>query len=67
MRGPLRQFCADRLGPGGLDGRGLFAPGALAELWTRFQAGAPGVTWARVWSLVALEAWLARHEIRSPV
>lgn len=66
MRGPLRDFCADRLGPRGLDGRGLFAPGALAELWTRFQAGSPGVTWARVWSLVALEAWLARHEIRSP-
>ena len=65
MRGALRSFCEAQLGPSGLDGRGLLRPGAGAELWQGFLARRHGVTWSRVWSLVALNAWLDRHGIRA--
>ena len=63
MRGPLRVFCEQQLGPDGLDGRGMFAPGALTELWRRFLSRRPGATWPRLWSLVALNAWLERQRV----
>ena len=61
MRGPLHDFCRDRLGPGRLGGRGIFREKALAELWSAFLAGKPSATWSRVWLLVALEEWLDRQ------
>ncbi|HYY90158.1 MAG TPA: asparagine synthase (glutamine-hydrolyzing) [Chloroflexota bacterium] len=61
LRGPLRQFCAERLGPEGLGGRGIFRPEALWAFWTAFLARRPDTTWSRVWVLVALEAWLDRN------
>jgi asparagine synthase (glutamine-hydrolysing) len=64
MRGPLQTFCEKQLGADGLDGRGLFAPGATTGLWRRFLSRAPGVTWPRVWSLVALNAWLDHQRVR---
>lgn len=63
MRGALGPFCAVRLGSNGLEGRGLLRPGAGTRLWRAFLDRAPGVTWARVWALVALETWLERHQI----
>ena len=65
MRGALRPFCESQLGPSGLDGRGLLRPGAGAALWDGFLARRHGVTWSRVWSLVALNAWLERHGVRA--
>ena len=64
MRGPLRRYCEDHLvGPTGLSGRGLFDGSAVGNLWQAFLAGDRRVTWSRPWALVALGAWLARHDL----
>jgi len=63
MRGTLKNYCAEQLGERGLDGRGLLKSGEGARLWRRFLDGAPGITWSRVWSLVALNTWLERHAL----
>jgi asparagine synthase (glutamine-hydrolysing) len=61
MRGELRSFCAHRLGPERLGGRGMFQPQGLRELWQGFLEGQRNVSWSRVWLLVVLEEWLSRH------
>jgi asparagine synthase (glutamine-hydrolysing) len=61
MRGPLRQFCQDRLGQQGLGGREMFNPIGLAQIWDDFIRRKPNVTWSRVWLLVALEEWLVQQ------
>ena len=48
---------------GGLAGRGLFDVDRLASMWTSFQRGGTDVTWSRLWILVTLETWLARHKV----
>ena len=63
MRGPLRSFCEANLLEDGLDGRGLFNSGQVGRLWQRFLQRAPGLTWSRIWTLVALNAWLERQRI----
>ena len=63
LGGPLRPFCERHLGERGLDGRGLFKPGEARRLWTRYLDRAPGVTWSRVWTLVAFNAWLEHHSL----
>jgi asparagine synthase (glutamine-hydrolysing) len=65
MRGPLRSFCEAQLGDRGLERRDLFQPGVVADVWSRFLAGSASVTWPRVWSLVALNAWLDRLHVRT--
>jgi asparagine synthase (glutamine-hydrolysing) len=60
MRGPLKDFCQAQLGEGGLDGRAILAPGAASGLWSTFLRRGHGVTWGRVWALVALNAWMER-------
>ncbi len=65
MRGPLRTFCDAQLGDRGLDGRGILRPGAASGLWARFLRREAGVTWSRVWVLVALNAWLDRQGVRA--
>jgi asparagine synthase (glutamine-hydrolysing) len=61
MRGELRTFCAERLGPHGLGARGIFRQGRLESLWQSFVDGRPDVSWSRVWHLVVLEDWLCRQ------
>lgn len=61
MRGELRVFCAERLGPRGLGARGIFRQEALGLLWQSFVDGRPDVSWSRVWHLVVLEDWLRRQ------
>ncbi|TME32604.1 MAG: asparagine synthase [Chloroflexi bacterium] len=61
LRGPLREFCADRLGPDGLGGRGILRPDVVWGLWTGFRDRRPDVSWSRVWLLVVLESWLQRN------
>lgn len=62
MRGALQSYCGTQLGD--LDGRGLLQPGEATRLWSRFNQRVHGVTWSRVWALVALNAWLERHDVR---
>jgi asparagine synthase (glutamine-hydrolysing) len=66
MRGPLKEFCAAQLDARGLEGRGVLADGHGLRLWSRFLARERGVTAGRVWPLVALNAWLDRHQVRVP-
>jgi asparagine synthase (glutamine-hydrolysing) len=64
MRGALRSYCGDRLvGRDGLVGRGLVDKDAVEGLWEAFLAGDRKVTWSRPWALVALSAWLDRHDL----
>jgi asparagine synthase (glutamine-hydrolysing) len=63
MRGRLRAFCEERLGPGRLEQRGLFEPAAVRELWAAFLTGRRDVSWSRLWILVALDDWLERTHV----
>jgi asparagine synthase (glutamine-hydrolysing) len=64
MRGPLREFCEQRLGEGGLADRGIMQPDAVAGLWRSFMEGRNDVSWSRLWVLVVLDAWLDRNGVR---
>jgi asparagine synthase (glutamine-hydrolysing) len=66
MRGALEPVCARHLGSDGLEGRGLFRSGHVDRLWQAFRAGKPGVTWSRIWTLVALDAWMERNGVTGP-
>lgn len=60
MRTELRALVERHLGSNGLEGRAVFRPGAVTRIWHDFLAGKGNVTWARIWILVALDAWLER-------
>jgi asparagine synthase (glutamine-hydrolysing) len=61
MRHELRSWCEMRIK--GAAARPWFASGAVEQLWKRFLAHDPRVNWSRLWSLIVLEDWLARHGI----
>jgi asparagine synthase (glutamine-hydrolysing) len=63
MRGPLREFCEERLGDRGLAGRNLLRPEAVRQLWQSFVQGSGSVSWSRLWVLIALETWLERNSV----
>jgi asparagine synthase (glutamine-hydrolysing) len=63
MRGPLREFCAERLGEHGLTGRGLMNPDVVGRLWESFLRGGKDVSWSRLWALVVLDAWLESNPL----
>jgi asparagine synthase (glutamine-hydrolysing) len=67
MRGPLRDFCEARLGPERLGARGVLRPDRVQALWRRFLEGRRDVSWSRLWVLVALEDWLDRLGVATPV
>jgi len=60
MQGPLRAFCEQHLGADGLAGRAFMHASAVNELWRAFLANDRRTSWSRVWTLVALNAWLAQ-------
>ncbi|GIW56730.1 MAG: asparagine synthetase B [Nitrospiraceae bacterium] len=61
IRGALRGFCERRLER--LAERGVLRPEGLRDLWSRFLARDPAVSWSRVWILVSLEEWLEHNGI----
>jgi asparagine synthase (glutamine-hydrolysing) len=61
MRGGLRAFCAERLGPPRIGSRGIFQAAAVGRLWRGFLRGRRDVSWSRLWILVALEEWLEQN------
>ena len=63
MRTGLKPFVERSLGSQGLGGCGAFQAPELQRLWQAFLAGRGGVTWSRIWTLVALNAWMERHGI----
>lgn len=65
MRGAMRQFCEARLERSRLHARGIFDPEQVDKLWQALLQGHPGVSWSRLWVLIALEEWLELNEITS--
>jgi asparagine synthase (glutamine-hydrolysing) len=59
LNGPLAAELNAALSARGLDGRGLFAPGALARLSGEHRAGRRNHGF-RLWTLMMLERWFAR-------
>lgn len=59
MKGPLRNFCEERLGS--LRQRALLNFDFVDQLWKEFQAGKNDVLWSRIWVLCVLEDWLQRN------
>lgn len=63
MRGELKTFCADRMQA--LAKRRQFRAEGINDLWQRFLANDPRVTWGRVWMLVVLEDWMQRNGVQA--
>jgi asparagine synthase (glutamine-hydrolysing) len=63
MRGAMRDFCEERLGPERTRARGLFRPDRVSRLWRAFLDGSAETSWSRLWSLVVLEEWLDRNGV----
>jgi asparagine synthase (glutamine-hydrolysing) len=62
MRGPLRDYCAAGIAhSAGLDG---LSARAVERVWTTFLSGSPRWNAERVWLLVVLGHWTARHGVR---
>lgn len=61
MKHELNGFCEERLKS--LSGRSFIGAVTPYELWKRFLAGKPDVTWSRLWHLVVLEDWMQRHNL----
>ncbi len=40
-----------------------FSPEAVVALWRAFQDGRAGLTWSRVWALIALREWAVRTKV----
>jgi asparagine synthase (glutamine-hydrolysing) len=59
MRNELRHFCAVLLQQ--LADRPEFQGMAIKQLWQAFLAKEKGVTWSRLWTLVALAHWLNKN------
>jgi asparagine synthase (glutamine-hydrolysing) len=56
MRGPLAALCGAHLQ--NLGERDFLAGDTIHAYWRKFLDHDPSVSWSRVWTLVALEAWL---------
>ncbi|QQR85782.1 MAG: asparagine synthase (glutamine-hydrolyzing) [Flavobacteriales bacterium] len=63
MRGELKTFCSDRMTA--LAARDQFNSAGVTDLWQRFLANDPRVTWGRVWMLVVLEDWMQRNGVQA--
>ncbi len=61
MQLELKSFCEEKLIA--LSKRSFFVEQELMKLWTDFLAGAPHITWSRIWYLVVLENWLQENRM----
>jgi asparagine synthase (glutamine-hydrolysing) len=66
LRGGHRALAEDLLLSDTTRARGLFDSTVVTQIWNGFLAQAPGMTWSRVWTLCALEAW-CRASLDAPV
>lgn len=63
LRGPLRPMGDEAMNDAAVL-RGLsLDPREVRRLWDAFQARRPGLSWSRVWSLIALREWAARQSV----
>jgi hypothetical protein len=59
----LRDYCEARLLDETLPVRSGMDRAAIHSMWTAFLAGRSDVTWSRLWTLVALSAWLDANKV----
>jgi asparagine synthase (glutamine-hydrolysing) len=61
MKLELKDFCEEKMR--GLSGRSLLNGKAIMDLWNRFLADDPSISWSRIWYLVVLENWFQQNGI----
>jgi asparagine synthase (glutamine-hydrolysing) len=61
MKQELKDFCEEKMR--GLSGRSLLNGKAIMDLWNRFLADDPSISWSRIWYLVVLENWFQQNGI----
>lgn len=61
MKNELRSFCEKNIEE--LAGYGFCRREAVLQLWKRFLAGDPLVSWSRVWHLVVLNNWMRENNL----
>jgi asparagine synthase (glutamine-hydrolysing) len=61
MKQELKDFCEEKMR--GLSGRNLLNGKAIMDLWNRFLADDPSISWSRIWYLVVLENWFQQNGI----
>jgi asparagine synthase (glutamine-hydrolysing) len=65
LRGSLRSWAADALLGEPVRMAGFFRPEGVRRLWTMFGRGRQFVSFSRVWALVVLARWCARHRVQA--
>lgn len=60
LRGELKEFCEKQIMV--LEQLNLFNTGEVMDLWKRFLANDPVITWSRVWHLIILGDWVSKHQ-----
>lgn len=63
LKHELREFCETNLIE--FSKRGLVERGVLLELWNRFLAGDPKITWSRLWHIVTLNHWMNINQVEA--
>jgi asparagine synthase (glutamine-hydrolysing) len=61
LKNELKEYCYDALTC--LKKRNVFDNAYIEELWSKFQANVPTITWMHIWSLVVLEKWMEQNKI----
>ena len=61
MKQELKEFCEERMH--GLSKRNALNGNEIINLWNRFLADDPSISWSRIWYLVVLENWFQQNEI----
>jgi asparagine synthase (glutamine-hydrolysing) len=62
MRGPLREYCLERIESDGLREAGIDRK-AAREVWKAFEEDR--ARWSRAWALVVLGEWVGRRRVKS--
>ncbi|WP_242928045.1 asparagine synthase (glutamine-hydrolyzing) [Pontibacter vulgaris] len=63
LKGEMYLFAEEKLKK--LGSRGLLDAQVLEDLWNKFNAGDPMISWSRIWYLIVLENWLEDNRIES--
>lgn len=62
MRNELKDFCGDQLTT--LAQNPVFKKNAIAGRWDKFLKNEQEITWAKIWTLCILQAWMTENEIK---
>ncbi|MDD5304302.1 MAG: asparagine synthase (glutamine-hydrolyzing) [Elusimicrobia bacterium] len=63
LRGRLKPLGDEAMNDAATWGSLGFEPREVKRLWDGFQERRPGLSWSRVWALIALREWAVRHKV----